>query len=367
VAADSLQDRATAGTAPGAAGLAAPAADVLGRHRTGDETYVANLLRELAAQRSTHGLRVTAATRHPGLVPAGIGALHLPARSQLRRMAVRLPRLARRTAPLLHTQYVVPPGFRGPAVVTVHDLSFEHHPEWMAPHDRALFRTLVPRAVRRAARVLTVSETTRRDIIERYDVAPEHVVVTHNGVDARFSPEGPRVDRDPFLLFVGALHPRKALVTALEALARLPEAPPLVVVGPAKHGAPAVEAAVQRLGLERRVELAGHVDGEQLAALYRSAAAFVFPSLFEGFGLPVVEAMASGTPVVTTTGGSLPEVAGEAAVLVPPGDAEELARGIERALDGAAELRAAGLVNAARFRWDALAARTAEIYREALG
>ena len=342
-------------------------ADVLGRHRTGDETYVANLLRELAAQASTHGLRVAATSRHPELVPDGIGAVHLPARSQATRIAIALPRLARRTARVVHTQYVVPPGLRCPTVVTVHDLSFEHHPEWMAPHDRVLFQTLVPRAVRRAARVLTVSETTRRDLVERYRVPSERVVVTHNGVHHRFRPDGPRLERPPFLLFVGALHPRKGLVVALEALARLPDAPPLLVVGPAKHGAPAVEAAVARLGLERRVELVGHVDDDELARLYRSASAFVFPSLFEGFGLPVVEAMASGTPVVTTTAGSLPEVAGGAAVLVAPGDPAALADGIERALADAPDRRAAGLANATRFRWDALAERTAAVYREVLG
>lgn len=361
--------------AEGAAGSTAPSgtfdvvvdADVLGRHRTGDETYVANLLRELAAQQAAHGLRVAATSRHPELVPEGIAAMHLPARSQARRMAVALPRIARRSARLLHTQYVVPPAVRCPTVVTVHDLSFEHHPEWMARHDRVLFQTLVPRAVRRAARVLTVSETTRRDIVERYRVAPERVVVTHNGVDERFRPDGPRLDRSPFLLFVGALHPRKGLPTALEALARLPDAPPLLVVGPAKHGAPAVEAAVARLGLEHRVELVGHVDDAELARLYRSAEAFVFPSLFEGFGLPVVEAMASGTPVVTTTAGSLPEVAGGAAVLVPPGDPAALADGIEQALTDPSSWHAAGLANAARFRWDALAGRTADVYREVLG
>ena len=148
---------------------------------------------------------------------------------------------------------------------------------------------------------------------------------------------------------------------------KVPDAPPLLVVGPAKHGAPAVEAAVARLGLEHRVELAGHVDDVELARLYRSAEAFVFPSLFEGFGLPVVEAMASGTPVVTTTAGSLPEVAGDAAILVPPGDPAALAEGIERALTDPSAWRAAGLTNAARFRWDALAGRTADVYREVLG
>lgn len=341
-------------------------ADVLGRRRTGDESYVANLLRELTALDGADRLRVGASTRHPELVPAGITPLALPARGQALRLAVRLPRLAGRAARLLHTQYVVPPGLRVPAVVTVHDLSFEHHPEWMAPHDRLLFRTLVPRAVRRAARVLTVSEFTKADLVERYGVDPARVVVTHNGVDPAFRPDGPRPDRPPYLLFVGALQPRKDLVTALEALARLPHAPPLVVVGPAKRRTDQVEAALDRLRLRARVELVGHVPADELAALYRGAEALVFPSLFEGFGLPVLEAMASGTPVVTTTTSALPEVAGDAAVLVPPSDAAALAEGIEQALSRAPELRAAGLARAASFRWDALAATTRRVYEEVL-
>lgn len=341
-------------------------ADVLGRQRTGDESYVANLLRELAGLDGAERLRVGASTRHPDLVPAGITPVALPASSQALRLAVRLPRLAGRSARLLHTQYVVPPRLHVPAVVTVHDLSFEHHPEWMAPHDRVLFRTLVPRAVRRAARVLTVSEFTKADIVERYGVAPERVVVTHNGVDPAFTPDGPRPDRPPYLLFVGALQPRKDLVTALEALARLPDAPPLVVVGPAKRRTDQVEAALDRLHLRDRVELVGHVPFEELTALYRGAEALVFPSLFEGFGLPVLEAMASGTPVVTTTTSALPEVAGDAAVLVPPSDPAALADGIDRALRDGAALRTAGLARAATFRWDALAATTRQVYEEVL-
>jgi glycosyltransferase involved in cell wall biosynthesis len=341
-------------------------ADVLGRHRTGDESYVANLLRELPGLDGAVDLRVGASSRHPELVPHGITPLTLAARGQALRLAVRLPRLAGRTARLLHTQYVVPPRLRVPAVVTVHDLSFEHHPEWMAPHDRVLFRTLVPRAVRQAARVLTVSEFTKLDIVERYGVAPDKVVVTHNGVDPAFSPEGPRPDRAPYLLFVGALQPRKDLVTALEALARLPEAPPLVVVGPVKRRVDQIEAALDRLQLRDRVELVGHVAVDELRALYRGAEALVFPSLFEGFGLPVLEAMASGTPVVTTTTSALPEVAGDAAVLVPPSDPAALAEGIARALTDGVALRAAGLARAATFRWDALAATTRGVYEEVL-
>lgn len=142
--------------------------------------------------------------------------------------------------------------------------------------------------------------------------------MTPNGVDAAFTPDGERQGGDPYLLFVGALRSRKDPVTALEALARLPVELRLVMIGPPKGEQDRVEAAIERLGLRRRVDVLGHVGQSQLAAYYRGAQCLVLPSLYEGFGLPVLEAMACGTPVVSTAVCSIPEIAGNAAVLVPP-------------------------------------------------
>jgi glycosyltransferase involved in cell wall biosynthesis len=163
-------------------------ADVLGRQRTGDETYVANLLRTLPGPASEAGLRLAAVTRRPDLVPEAIEAVALPARSQEVRMAWGLPRALRRLgAALVHTQYAIPLRPPCPAVVTVHDLSFERGLQ--SRRDRIIFKRVVPHAVRAAARVLTVSERTKNDLVELYDVEPEHVVVTPNGVDPAFSPK----------------------------------------------------------------------------------------------------------------------------------------------------------------------------------
>jgi glycosyltransferase involved in cell wall biosynthesis len=340
-------------------------ADVLGRHRTGDETYVANLLRELAAL--DHGLRLAAVTRHPERVPDGIEAVPLDATSQPLRMAWSLPRLLRRLRPALgHFQYALPLGFRGPAVVTVHDLSFERDPGLMGARDRFFFRTFVPRSARRAGRVLAVSERTRDDLVERYRLDPGRIAVTPNGVDPAFGPEGPRRNGPPYALFVGAVQPRKDPLVALEALALLGGDLRLVVAGPEKAGGEEVRAAIARLGLADRVELLGHVEKPELAALYRGAACLLLPSRYEGFGLPVLEAMASGTPVVATTAGAIPEVAGGAAVLVAPGDPAAFAAGIERALAERDRLVAAGLVRAAQFSWAETARRTLEVYRSLL-
>jgi glycosyltransferase involved in cell wall biosynthesis len=340
-------------------------ADVLGRQRTGDESYVSALLDELA--RLDHGLRLAAVTRHPELVPKGIEPVRLDGDSQILRMSVRLPTLLRRLGPrLAHFQHVVAPGCPCPAVVTIHDLSFERHPELMSHRDRLVFRTMVPRSVRRAARVLAVSEQTKRDLVEHYRLPMEKIVVTPNGVDPLFSPEGARADGGRYALFVGTLQPRKDPLAALEAIALVPGELRLVLVGPDKGSGDEARRAAARLGLNGRVTFTGHVEKKKLAELYRGAACLVFPSRYEGFGLPVVEAMASGTPVVAAASGSIPEVAGDAAVLVDPGSPAALAGGIERALADRERLVAAGLERAKRYSWAETARRTLNVYRELL-
>src|SRR5439155_467029 len=188
-------------------------ADVLGRARTGDETYVTNLLRELPGV--APDLHFVAVTRHPELVPDGVEAVRLATPLQEVRMAWTLPQLLRRLQPqLAHFQHELPLGFRGRSVVTLDDLSFEIDPHAVGRLDRLVFRTVVPRAARRADHVLVVSERTRRDVERRYGVPPEKVTVTPNGVDPSFTP-GP--SGDGYLLFVGAIQRRKDPLAALEA------------------------------------------------------------------------------------------------------------------------------------------------------
>jgi glycosyltransferase involved in cell wall biosynthesis len=326
-------------------------ADVLGRARTGDETHVTNLLRELP--RVAPDLQFAAVTRHPELVPDGVEPLVLPARSQEVRMAWSLPRLLRRLQPeLAHFQHALPLGYRGRSVVTIHDLSFERDPSAMGRIDRLTFKLVVPRAARRADHVLTVSERTKRDVVELYGVPPEKVTVTPNAVDPAFTPGG---THGAYLLFVGAIQRRKDPLAALAAAHAV--GLPLVVAGPEKE--PDVARELRAGGAELR----GYVTKDELAHLYRGASALVLPSRFEGFGLPAVEAMACGTPVVASPEPALREVAGDAAVYADDGD---FAAAVRRALEDRDRLVAAGLERAKLYSWQETARRTADVYRAVL-
>ncbi len=328
-------------------------ADVLGRQRTGDETYVENLLSRLPALAGDE-FRFAAITRRPDLVPDGVEPLELQARFQELRMTVAVPRRLRRVQPsLVHFQHALPLRCSWPAVVTVHDLSFERDAASMSRRHRLIFRLVVPRAARRARRVIAVSERTKQDLVDLYGIAPDRISVITHGVDLAFGPGGNGAH--DYLLYVGAIQARKDPLAAAEAAVAV--GLPLVIAGPERE--PALARELERRGADLR----GYVGKDELARLYRGAACLVLPSRYEGFGLPVLEAMACGTPVVAYPDRALREVAGDAAVYAEPGT---LADGIRRALAERNRLAAAGLERAKLFSWDESARRTLDVYREAL-
>lgn len=281
--------------------------------------------------------------------------------------------------------YTLPLGVPARRVVTVHDMTFFDHPQWHERSKVLFFRRMTRAAVHRADAVVAVSETTAARV--RDLLAPRApVLVAPHGVDHdRFSPP-PRPGRPegadaavldaagvapPFLAFVGTLEPRKNVPGLVAAFAAVAAGHPdlrLVIAGHEGWGAAEVSDAVARSRVAHRVLRLGYAPAELVPALYRHAAAVVYPSFAEGFGLPALEALACGAPLVTTTGTAMAEVAGEAAVLVPPGDVDRLAASIERVLTDqslAARLRGAGPQVAARYTWEACARAHVEAYEAA--
>ncbi len=324
-------------------------ADVLGRRRTGDETYVEQLLRALPEV--ADDLRIAAIARDAALVPDGVEAIVLRARSQELRMAFTAPRLLHRVRPALaHFVHALPLRCPVPAVLTVQDLSWERDPSVFGFWDLLTFKIFVRRSVRRAQHVFAISERTKRDLIEVYGTPENKITVTPLAPDPAFQPAR---EHDSFLLFVSAIEPRKQPLAAIDAANAVGRK--LVVVGPAKDAELAAELA------RRGADVRGYVPKDELVRLYQSAACLLFPSRYEGFGLPVVEAMACGTPVVAAPEAALREVAGDAAVFT-----DDLAQGVRQALAERERLSAAGLERAKAFSWRETARLTADVYRRML-
>ncbi len=285
-------------------------------------------------------------------------------------------------AELFHaTEHLLLPLRSVPTVLTVHDLIFRHLPAHHKPLNRWYLNLTMPLYCRRATHIIAVSECTRRDLIAAYGVPPEKVTVVHEAADPRFHPQpSDAVDTvraryslpHRYLIFVSTIEPRKnltRLLTAFESVHANGLTDGLVIVGRRGWLYDDFFAALKRSPARNAVLFPGYVPDKDLPALYAGAQALAFPSLYEGFGLPVLEAMACGTPVVCSGTSSIPEVAGDAALLVDPNDVESITDALRRLLRDAdlhTALHQRGLVQAARFSWSRVAAETRSVYSAVL-
>lgn len=354
-----------------------------GYRRAGIHQYIAQVLRHLPQ----NGSEYIIFTRHAEDWLGEVGTVRRsrwPTENRLARIAweqVAWPWLAaRHKIDLLHSMAFVTPWLsRRPAVVTVFDLSFMYFPEAFPAAQRWYLASQTARSVRYACRVITISESGRQDVHRFFGVPLARIDVVYPGVDAVYRPLPPaevaafreRQDlADRFVLHVGTLQPRKNIPILIEAFAQA--APPdviLVLVGGKGWLFEEIFGRVQALGLQERVRFTGYVPDEDLPLWYNAASVLALPSLYEGFGMPVVEAVACGTPVVAANSSSLPEAVGEAGLLFEPQNVAELADCLTAVLhnpDLAATMRARGLAQAQQFNWEKAGRETAEVYRKAV-
>ena len=356
-----------------------------GYRRAGIHQYVYQVLRHLPA---TTGGRYTVYTRQPAAADDPPNQRRRPTPLPTERRLARIaweqavwPWAARRDRlDLLHSMaFAMPRLAPCPTVVTIYDLSFVHDPDSFPALQRRYLERVTADSCRRARRLIAISESGRQDIHRVYGVPLERIDVVMPGVAAAYRPLPAeevaafrrRLDLpERFLLHVGTLQPRKNVPLLLDALALLGrDDAPLVLVGGKGWLYEAIFARVAALGLERRVRFAGYVDDDDLPLWYNAAAALVLPSRYEGFGLPIVEALACGTPVVAANASSLPEAGGGAALYFDPNDAGELAACLAGILDRpevATRLRTAGPEQARRFSWARAGQETAAVYHRAL-
>ncbi len=354
----------------------------------GNESYAVNLIEALAQidEVNDYTLYVTTAEAHDRFHqrwPNFKVRTTLPHTPLIRIPLTLSAELRKHPVDVLHVQFTAPPFCPCPVVVSIHDLSFEHLPDTFRRRSRTQLRLTVRHSAKRAARILTLSEHTRRDITETYGINPERITAIPLAAPRHFSPvednkELQRVRHTygihgPYILSVGSIQPRKNLPRLVKAYASLrgkyaeAELPKLVLVGKCAWLYDETLHALAQTGLKESVILTGYVPETDLPALYSGALCFVYPSYFEGFGLPPLEAMKCGAPVIVGNQTSLPEVVGDAGLTVDPYDVSSIAAAIEDLVkdsDLRRELSVKGRSRAEMFDWHETARRTLQIYEQ---
>ncbi|MEO9821086.1 MAG: glycosyltransferase family 1 protein [Paracoccaceae bacterium] len=360
-------------------------AEWIGTQAGGLEAYSRSLITALAERQSRH--RFTAYTARKTALDgvAGLQRRYVGTGSRALYHGAALPiELMRRSPDLLHVTSIPPLYSRVPYVMTLHDMGHKVMPDMYPPRIRWRLDKTISLGIRRAMRIICVSQATRSDLLQYHpEVNPDRIDVVAEG---GLLPTGSVVDADSdetilhrlglkpgYFLYVGRLHVRKNLLRLIDAFARLPktlqQAHPLKLVGRQMYGGSDITDRIQSLGLEDVVHLAGHVEDADLPAVYRGAMAFVYPSLFEGFGLPPLEAMSQGVPVICSDRHSLPEVVDDAGLCVDTTDINALASamlGLAENSNLRKDLTDRGMTRARRFTWDRTAVETIGVYDKAL-
>ncbi|MDX2149153.1 MAG: glycosyltransferase family 1 protein [Bryobacteraceae bacterium] len=361
-------------------------AHAIGRHQTGNEVYVRNLLRAFAAlDKKSDFVAYYSAHDAPGQIPERFLTRRVSSNPFVR-LGVELGQRVRRDKPdLLHVQYTSPLACSAPVVATVHDVSFLERPEFFPPSQAMQLRWTVKRTVRRAAWVITVSEFSRRSIENAYGPLNGRISVIPNGGSTLFRPVAREVAsawvsqhmnvRSPFVLTVGDLQPRKNQLGLIHAFADMIRAHPelphhLVLAGKDTWHSGEVHQAAKASGAGDRIRFTGLVTDDELRHLYGACELFVFPSFYEGFGLPILEAMACGRAVACSNTSAMPEVANAAGILFDPHSKEEIVRAmLDLLLNPELRLRMErlGLKRAAQFTWERTARQTLDVYYQVAG
>ena len=361
-------------------------AHAIGRHLTGNEVYVRSLLHAFASlDRDSEFIAYVSGREAEAAIPRRFDVRQVSANPFVR-LGFDLPRQLRRDrVDLVHVQYTSPIGCPAPVVVSVHDVSFLEHPEYFTRQRCMQLRITVARTVRNAAKVITGSEFARESIMRAYKLPEERIAVIPDAanpifravnrvlamrkVRERFAVDG------PFVLSVGDLQPRKNQIGLISAFADLMRSQPqlkhyLVLAGKDTWYGSRVRDAARESGVADRIIFTGFVSDDDLLQLYNACECFAFPSLYEGFGIPVLEAMACGRPVIASNAASIPEVADGAGILFDPYRNEEILRALADVLldsELRARLERLGSQRAALFSWQKTAEATLEIYRQVVG
>ena len=354
----------------------------LGTQSGGNETYYRQLLRGLAGEKSSYQYNLF--YTHDGALSQDSGdpRFHFEKipHNPLVRICSVLPRRLKAIKPdIFHCQYIMPPFVKVPTVVTIHDLAHEHHPEFFHPMEARRMKTLVRWTAGRADHILTVSEFSANDIARRFNVPREKITVAYLAASPEFQPRDKSRSQeqiakvyginDPFILYVGRIQARKNLVRLVEAFKQVRDqgiTAKLVMVGKQDWQAEQLLEKIKTLGLKDTVIFPGYVPFDDLPPFYNAAELFAFPSIFEGFGLPVIESMASGVPTITSFGSSLEEVAGDGALLVDPLDTDSITQALGKALTDQPlrqQLIERGLRRSAQFKPEMLAQKALGVYR----